>query len=104
MPKARKKICAVIVAAIYFPPFAESIIDTTAFNFRVRNGTGWFHGVKPPQLLNTFYLGLTQDGDLRVFLPIALGESTQHVQLLQDHSGGKTRISSVCASPNIFRI
>ncbi len=55
---------AVIVAAIYFPLFAESIIDTTAFNFRVRNGTGWFHGVKPPQLLNTFYF---QDIDIYFF-------------------------------------
>ncbi len=36
-------ICAVIVAATYFPRFASSIIGATAFHFRVRNETGWAH-------------------------------------------------------------
>ena len=44
----RKTICAVIVAATYFPQFVSSIIGAIAFNFRVRNETGWIHDAKPP--------------------------------------------------------
>ena len=38
-----------VLAATYFPQCVSSIIGAIAFNFRVRNGTGWFHDAKPPK-------------------------------------------------------